>query len=256
LETLMLDKATYLAWLRADMAAIAAVAAEGLGRPVPACPGWTLSELLGHLGGVYRWVGAVARERPQDRDGMGPLREHIEREHIRQATGDVAAEFQRAAEGLLDALEALGPDTPLWSWSPQVQRGIFWHRRMAHETLIHRWDAQQAVGAPDPIEIELALDGIGETFDAIVPFRRRGRGAAGQGETFSFQPTDSHKLWTVQFDAEGITLRQLSLTADLTLRAPAADLLLFLWHRLPASALQLEGDPALVDRYFELAPPL
>src|SRR5947208_1054682 len=90
-------------------------------------------------------------------------------------------------------------------------------------------DASAAgLSAPAPIAIELALDGIGETFDTLVPFRRRGRGTPGRGETFSFRPTDSTKLWTVQFDAESVTLRQLSLVADLTLRGPAADLLLFL----------------------------
>jgi uncharacterized protein (TIGR03083 family) len=253
----MLDKATYLASLRADIAAIAAAPAGGLGRPVPACPGWTLADLVWHVATVYRFAGALARERPQDGQAARPIRERSQRERSdHPEAGDPTQALSQAAATLLEALEDLGPDDPIWSWSPHFQRGLFWHRRMTQETLIHRWDAQQALGAPGPIAIELALDGIGETFDTLVPFRRRGRGNPGNGETFSFQPTDSSDLWTVRFDAESVSLQQLSRVADLTFRGPAADLLLFLWHRLPAGALTLQGDAALVDRYFELAPPI
>ena len=32
-----------------------------LKRPVPACPGWTLDALFGHLGSIERWATAVVR---------------------------------------------------------------------------------------------------------------------------------------------------------------------------------------------------
>src|SRR5262245_49474861 len=169
----MLDKATYLASLQADIAAIPAASADGLRRSVPACPGWTLADLVGHVATVYRFAGAVARERPQDAEAVRPIRERLQRERSdHPEAGDPMQALNQAAAALLEALEGLGPDDPIWSWSPRLQRGIFWHRRMAQETLIHRWDAQQAAGAPGPIASELALDGIGETFDTLVPFRR------------------------------------------------------------------------------------
>ena len=33
-----------------------------LARTVPACPGWTLEQLFGHLGSIERWAAAVVRE--------------------------------------------------------------------------------------------------------------------------------------------------------------------------------------------------
>ena len=34
-----------------------------------------------------------------------------------------------------------------------------------------------------------------------------------------------------------------------------ADLVLFLWHRIPADRLEIHGDRTLVARYFDLVPP-
>ena len=44
--------------------------------------------------------------------------------------------------------------------------------------------------------------------------------------------------------------------ADVTLAGSTSDLLLFLWHRIAAERLDVAGDRSLLDRYFELAPPL
>ena len=53
--------------------------------------------------------------------------------------------------------------TSFWSFTGPTPAG-FWIRRMAHETLVHRADAQLAAGAePEPvIEAEIAADAIDE----------------------------------------------------------------------------------------------
>ena len=48
--------------------------------------------------------------------------------------------------GTIDTLEALDPESPAWNWAPQAKKAGFWHRRMAHETSVHRWDTQMALG--------------------------------------------------------------------------------------------------------------
>lgn len=42
----------------------------------------------------------------------------------------------------------------------------------------------------------------------------------------------------------------------ITLAGTASDLMLFLWHRVPAEALDIHGDARLTDHYFDLVPPL
>ena len=69
----------------------------------------------------------------------------------------------------------------------------FWSRRQAHEIALHRVDMELArpgdAGPPDPIESELACDGIDEFLEQVVPFRLRDR-MVGHGETFHFHRTD------------------------------------------------------------------
>ena len=58
--------------------------------------------------------------------------------------GDESA-YMRLHE-LVATLDAVDPELPAWNFAPQAKKAAFWHRRMAHETAIHRWDAQMAGG--------------------------------------------------------------------------------------------------------------
>ena len=69
----------------------------------------------------------------------------------------------------------------------------FWSRRQAHELAVHRWDAQLAAGAPQPIDRALAADGIQELFD-ILP-ARPGGAPTGNGETMHLHCTDGDGEW-------------------------------------------------------------
>jgi hypothetical protein len=54
------------------------------------------------------------------------------------------------------------PTTPSYTWWPRDQTVGFWARRMAHETAVHRFDAELADGTPTPIKADLAADGVDE----------------------------------------------------------------------------------------------
>jgi hypothetical protein len=41
-----------------------------------------------------------------------------------------------------------------------------------------------------------------------------------------------------------------------TITGTASDLFLFLWHRMGADTLSVEGDGSFLARYFELVPPV
>jgi uncharacterized protein (TIGR03083 family) len=112
--------------------------------PVPSCPGWNLGQLLRHLGGGHRWVEMIVRTRatqpPSD-------------DHFRDLSGytdeDPAVLDPWLAEGaaqLAGTLRAAGPEARMWTAVPG-QTAVFWARRFAHETLIHRADVALALGA-------------------------------------------------------------------------------------------------------------
>ena len=52
----------YLAALAGSLDSLSALARQSddvLSRSVPACPGWTLEQLFGHVGSIERWAAAV-----------------------------------------------------------------------------------------------------------------------------------------------------------------------------------------------------
>jgi uncharacterized protein (TIGR03083 family) len=149
----------YLEALRREGEVLALAAARGLEAAVPSCPGWTVADVVAHTGTVHRNRGRIVVER---------LMEDPDEEE----TGDpatVTVDWYRAGLGsLVEALEASGPGTRVWTWHPPDQSAGFWARRMAHETLIHRIDAELAHGAVTPIDAGLAADGVEEVLDVYV----------------------------------------------------------------------------------------
>lgn len=128
---------------------------------------------------------------------------------------------------------------------------------MARETAVHRWDAQRAHGEPQPIDAELAADGIDEVCDVmLVAFRRWAEHhAAGRGETYHFHRTDGPGEWLLRFEADDVVMTCAHAKGAVAVRGSASDLLLFLWQRIPTERVEVLGDAALLERYFELVPP-
>jgi uncharacterized protein (TIGR03083 family) len=147
----------HLAHLRADAdAVLAALSVGDPSAPVAACPGWTLRDLVVHLGGVHRWARQIV--------STGELQRQQEEHEV----VDLAAWFAEGAAALLDVLAAADPAEPCWSFTTDRTKG-FWRRRQALETVVHRWDAEHAVGEPGPIDPVLAADGVAEVVDLMAP---------------------------------------------------------------------------------------
>src|SRR5258706_8497819 len=93
-----------------------------------------------------------------------------------EAPADAAARpswVREGAEHLAATLESHSPDDVCWTWAPPANVG-FWRRRQAHETAMHRVDAQLASGAAEPIEPALAADAIDEWVSLLpnMPWRK------------------------------------------------------------------------------------
>lgn len=225
----------YLAVIEAQTAALLADAgACSMTDPVPTCPGWTVADLLKHHGGVCRWAGAIIRDgrtaNLSDAEMASLLAAPTERDEL-------LAWYADGRAGLIDALRSSvdGPMLVFLRDAPAAR--LFWARRCAHESTIHRVDALSAVvghlpttasaGIPD----QLALDGIDELLLGFVP-RRSSALRADEPITVTVSPTDTDRAWTVVIGT-GPPVSSIGATkdSDAVLTGSAAGVYLGLWNR-------------------------
>src|SRR5439155_8923348 len=62
------------------------------------------------------------------------------------------------------------PGSHAATWFRPDQSVGFWIRRMAQETVVHRRDAELALGDPTPAAPDLAVDGIAELLDIFLSY--------------------------------------------------------------------------------------
>jgi uncharacterized protein (TIGR03083 family) len=210
--------------------------------PVPSCPGWTVGDLVLHLGTVHRWAERLVSLRAPARvaaSDMGLDEGPVDGEWIRQ--GGVA---------LLNTLRTAPPTAPMWAWG-RDQHVRFWSRRELRETLVHRFDLELAKGNRPSAPGYLAADTIDEFFDNLAaaeyfsPSVARLRG----GGSIVFRATDTGHVWTVSLHPDRFEVMRDERPAAASLSGPALVLSLVVYRRreLVASQLEVEGAQELVE---------
>jgi len=209
---------------------------------VPSCPDWTLGDLVWHLSSV-QWVwNEIVRARALEREAIGQPDDRSDEE-----LGDW---FDEVSAGLVEALRSTDPEVRVWSWAGGQQDVAWVARRQAHEAAVHRWDAQSALGTPEPIGSDLAADGIAEFFDWMLT----SEDATGFDGTVRVRlaPTDREVARTIEI-SDGRIDPTAHTTPDVTVRGSASDLLLLLWRRVGPDGAAVEGDRAALDRFLAVA---
>jgi hypothetical protein len=142
------------------------------------------------------------------------------------------------------------PAAAVWTWSSDHTVG-FVVRRMAQETAVHRWDADQAAKRDMPIEGSLASDGIDEFLQHFLgdPVE----GAPPVGGSVHIHCTDVAGEWTIRpTEAGEFDVTREHAKGDCAIRGGASDLLLALWRRQPLSVLDVVGDAEVAARFVAL----
>src|SRR5690606_9367186 len=149
--------------------------ADAIGRadpdqPVPTCPEWTVRELAHHMGRVHRWAAAVVRDAWPDQ----PTSEDEERIWGTMPADDALEAWVREGHRqIVDALTSAPADLSCWTFLAAPSPLAFWARRQAHETAIHRVDAQTVLGEPGEVEAAFATDGLDELLLCFFAGRSR-----------------------------------------------------------------------------------
>lgn len=211
------------------------------------CPGWTTTDLLAHTGRVHRFVTRVVVNRATERPAGEPT--------------DTPPEgwepwdwYEEGLAALMEALRGADPTETMWSWSDRREAG-FYHRRMAHETTIHRYDAEAATGTPAHIDAQLAADGVDEVLAVGMRYQMAGAIEYPESSVLLVR-TDGAERWHIRaVDGTLLIARNgdAGNRADATVTGPAEDLFLYLWGR-PAPAITIVGDRDAASAWSTVAP--
>jgi uncharacterized protein (TIGR03083 family) len=245
-----MDVTNHVDHLAAEGPLLAAAAGRvGLDAPVPSCPDWVVRDLVRHTGGVHQWAtGIVATPRTQAWDvdldevvGGWPGDDELIGWY-RESHAQLVATL-RDADPKLECFTFLDAPSPLAMWA----------RRQAHETAIHRVDAELAgTAAVSPVDRMFAADGIDELLACFIT-RGSKRLYADPPRVLRVHATDTGDVWDVAFrTGPAATVRNGPPgPADATIDGHADDLYLALWSRRDASGLPTSGDPATLTHFFD-----
>jgi uncharacterized protein (TIGR03083 family) len=232
--------------------ALRAAAAGSLDARVPGCPGWSVRDLVAHLGAVQLfWSAAVAAgpaAGPPDEEAMGDRTPH----------GDLLAWSAGATAALLLALRGAGPDRGCWTWwessgAPMTAGAVARHQ--VQEAGVHARDALEAANRPEPLPAAVAADGVGEFLTVglltMGPWPHDPASAvlaAGDGGT-----------WHLSLRRDGARVAEITspgaspVAPDATATASPADFVLAFYRRQGPDCLQVTGDRTVVTRLLDWA---
>lgn len=203
--------------------------------PVPTCPGWTVQELLCHLGSVYRaalaWLAGGHRPREWQR--------------APDASESVGDYLRGGFDGLHDELARHTPDEHAATWWSADPTYGFWRRRLAHETTIHRVDIQTAAGSePSAIAEDMAVDGIDEVLTLWFGQRLSMIGLTGTRDCSVAVRSGGHSWLARAGPKETVGWRCADAEderADVTVHGEPMQTYLWLWGRAAPGTVTVDG---------------
>jgi uncharacterized protein (TIGR03083 family) len=227
-------------------------AARGhLAARVEHCPGWSVADLVWHLTEVHRFWATIAAERP-------PSPPDPADRPVRPPDPDLVAGFVDGAARLVDVLGSADPDAACWTWAPRHQNVGFIVRHQVQEAAVHHWDVANAAGHRIGIEPAVAADAVDEFLDVSLDGTLDG--------ALELRAVDTGDVWTVGELAppgppsllvapgpaaavasagpvtDPITPEPVAMTPPSVIAAPAADLLLWLYNRVPLDTGAVPAD--------------
>jgi uncharacterized protein (TIGR03083 family) len=173
--------------------------------------------------------------------------------------------FRAGHAALIETLRSADPDVQCWTFLSAPSPLAFWARRQAHETAMHRVDAELAdTVLANTVLADFAADGIDEL---IMGFFGRDSGElteeqrAGGRQSLLVRATDTGGEWLLDLTEDGKLAASVRRgggpaqvqSAQCTLAGPAPDLYLLLWNRvgLATAPVELSGDHGVFEAWQE-----
>jgi uncharacterized protein (TIGR03083 family) len=233
-----------------------AAAEAGPDATVPTTPGWTITDLVEHMGQSQNWVAEIIERRLTDPTQL-PTVMAVLPSDPRQWQAWLSESARRAASACSD--DAL--DAPVFNAAGDERSGTrFWMTSLVNEAVVHGFDAANAAGRPADIDADVAAALISNHLEMLTSptwEMRRSESAhalRGTGQTLQWLATDTADdtgAWFVERRPDGATWQPGTRPADVTMTGPAGLLLLTLTRRLPLTDVSVDGDTDLAQHWLD-----
>lgn len=253
-----LDVTLFRRSIGADAARIAELADSHASSKVTHCPGWDITRLAGHVGRVHRMAVGVL---------MNSVDGFAEPGTLEKPPSDptLVSDYVRQGAAQLDTvLASRDPRSPCWNFLHEPMHAYFWFRRMAHETAVHRFDAENAT---DPevdgagtdsswsVPPSVAVDGVDEYFVMVRERLLTARNLTTLGGTLHLHATDAPGEWTISVVDSKINVEPGHAKGDAAIRGTAKDLLMGVWGRrsvIADDAFERFGSMSILETFATL----
>lgn len=245
-----------------------AAAAAGPGAAVPTTPGWTVADLVEHVGQTQNWVAEIIERRVTD-----PRQLPTEMAVRPRDPGEWRKWLAESAQRVVSACSDDALDAPVFNAAGDERSGTrFWMSSMLNEAVVHGFDAAGAAGRPAGVGPAIAAALISNHFTMLtsptweMQRPQSARAIRGTGQTLQFLATDTDTAgeadtdtvgaWVVERRPDGAAWQPGTRQADVTVSGPAHALLLVLTRRLPltageATGISIDGDVDLARHWLE-----
>ena len=237
-----------------------AAVAAGPDAAVPTTPGWTITDLVEHVGQTQHWVATIIEQRITD-----PTQLPTEMAVVPTDPGEWPAWLAESAQRFVSACSDDAMDAPVFNAAGDERTGTqFWMTSVLNETVVHGFDAANAAGRPWPVDADVAAALISNHLAMLTSptwAMQRSESAAairGTGQTLQWLATDTADdagAWFVEERPDGATWQRGTEPADVTVTGPAASLFLTLTRRLPLTGdttdITIDGDTDLARDWID-----
>ncbi|MET0235278.1 MAG: maleylpyruvate isomerase family mycothiol-dependent enzyme [Kibdelosporangium sp.] len=210
-----------------------AAVAAGPAAKVPTCPEWTVKDLVAHIAAVHNMAAEALTRSIDERPARVPVPDDWD---------ELLAWWAGQRTTLVTRLTENDPAKQVWGFIPELATVGWWARRQAHETAIHRLDAEHARAESVPtllFDSEMAADGIDEVL-MISEFRARmKRPEVTVTGTVLLHAADAGKAWIVRAEEGAVTsgpVEDSATDADASLVGTADAVFRAAWKR-PSTAI-------------------
>ncbi|NMO52914.1 maleylpyruvate isomerase family mycothiol-dependent enzyme [Actinoplanes sp. TBRC 11911] len=234
-------------------------------RAVPTCPGWSLEDLIEHVGHLNRWAAQIIIQPDPALVAWDAVPDSAPSDYSAATLSDWLPGSQQA---VVDAVQQVGPDTEVMTFIG-IRPARWWMRRLLNDSLMHQADAAISLGSHFHLTPSLAADNIAEALELFVA-RAGATYPTFEGPLLFPTPLDEGKSLRLELTDLGLEGRAWSLVRNgdgvafsgdhdfgaTIVRGPALDLMLMIGRRVPVSQSHVEitGDPAVLDAWLDRTP--